>query len=96
MFHSILFFLACAKQSFVLEDNYNTVPEIEQTSHFFVYGIAQEDINSLSTQCPKGVGKIEAYLSPKDIALQIGISVISFGTLGWIYTPRTWKVYCVR
>ena len=91
---SLLLGTGCAKQSFVLENNYQSVPKVEKSSHFFIYGIVQEDLNDLTNTCPKGVGKIEAYLSPKDIAIQIGISLISFGTLGWIYTPRTWKVYC--
>lgn len=84
----------CAKQSFVLENNFQQVPQVEDTSHFFIYGIVQEDMNNLSNICPNGVGKIEAYLAPRDIAIQVGISIISVGTLGWIYTPRSWKVYC--
>ena len=93
---SLLFLLTmgCAKQSFVLDSNFQSMPQAEATSHFFIFGIAQEDLNDVSNVCPNGVGKIEAYLSAKDIAIQIGISVISFGSLGWIYTPRTWKVYC--
>ena len=91
---SLLLGMGCAKQSFVLEENYQSFPKVEQPSHFFIYGVAQEDLNDLTNTCPNGVGKIEAYLSPKDIAIQIGIGVLSVGTLGWIYTPRTWKVYC--
>lgn len=91
---SLLFGMGCAKQSFVLDNNFQNIPKAEQPSHFFIYGIGQEDLNDLTDTCPNGVGKIEAYLSAKDIAIQIGISVITVGTLGWIYTPRTWKVYC--
>jgi hypothetical protein len=91
-----MFFLtSCAKQTFILNDAYQQVPQPEQTSHFFIYGIAQEQMMDLTKTCPNGVGRIEAYLSPKNVAVQAAIGLLSGGLGSWVYHPRAWKVYCI-
>ena len=90
-----LFSFACSKQTFVVENGYGSYPDQEGTSHFFVLGVGQENVVDASEICPDGIGKVTAYQSPKDIAVVLGISLITGGFGGWIYTPLSYEVYCL-
>ena len=87
---------ACAKQTMVLSSQpYDQVP-INSTSQFFIGGIGGEDILDGEKICPKGVGKVSTVRAPKDIAWVVRLGVVIPAIGGWIYTPRTWEIYCIK
>jgi len=95
MLFSVLLFVGCAKQTMVLSSQpYDQVPVIS-TSQFFLSGVGQEDLVDGEKICPKGVGKVSTIRAPKDIAWSVGLSALT-GVGGWIYTPRTWEIYCIK
>ena len=96
IFLAVFFFcFACSKQTFVVDNGYRSYPDKKGTSHFFVSGIGQENMIDASEICPDGIGKVTAYQSPKDIAIILGVTIITGGFGGWIYTPMSYEVYCL-
>ena len=92
---SMFFLTSCAKQTFIVNNGFEASTPPEHTSHFFFYGVGQEEVINLVESCPNGVGKIEAYQSPKNIAVWAGVSILTGGVGAWIFNPRAWKVYCM-
>ena len=92
MLLAILF--GCAKQTIIVSNGpYDAVP-IKKTSHFVFQGIAQEDMLDANKICPNGIGKVSTLYAPKDIAIVAGLSFTVIGP--FIYTPKTWEIYCSK
>lgn len=83
-----VFLFGCASQTFIVNGENGEVPTAQNSQHFFISGLGQENITDAASVCggAENIIKVEAQHTFVN-------GLVGLVTLG-IYTPRDAKVYC--
>ncbi len=77
---------ACAKVTYVNPKLTPTGPELQQTGHFYLFGLVGTAEIPAYQMCPNGVARVQSKVAFTNLLLH----VLTIN----IYTPRTYVVQC--
>jgi hypothetical protein len=80
----------CATQTFTINGDANGAADLSTRSYFFVGGIGQTDMIEAGDLCGgiENVAAVQAEYDPIDI--------IANGVTNGLFSPRSYKVFCVE